>query len=318
MHVVITGAAGFVGAALARRILAMGLPGMPILSRLTLVDRHIDGLPNDARVQVIAGDFGALAVLDMVFDTPVDVLFHLASVPGGQAEREFSLGYQVNLIAPLTLFQRVATQGAGRVAHVVYASSIAVYGSVLPEHVDADTPARPGMSYGAHKLAGEIVLADLSRRGMVHGISLRLPGIVARPGLSGGHGSAFMSAIMRAAEAGMTYDCPVSPQASCWWMSVECCVDNLLHAATVAGQASVGADRAVTLPVLRLQVDAVVAALARRFGKAAAAGIRFQPEPAIEQVFGRMPAMANDAAWRLGFRHDGDADLLVRRSLATG
>ena len=312
MHVVITGAGGFVGAALARRIAAHGLPGRPDLTRLTLVDRQFTAPPDDPRVRLLHGDFGVEQVLDAVFEQPVHVLFHLASVPGAEAERDSALGYRVNLMAPLALFERAASQA--RAARIVYASSIAVYGSALPEIVDDSTPPRPGISYGAHKLAGEIVLADLSRLGLVDGISLRLPGIVARPGFSAGHGSAFMSAIMRAAQAGEDYTCPVSPAASCWWMSLQGCVGNLVHAALL-DTSSLPEGRAVTLPVLRLTVAEVVAALARRFGEGAVAGIRWQPDANIERVFGCMPRLAPGIAERLGFVHDGDADGLIERAL---
>jgi nucleoside-diphosphate-sugar epimerase len=312
VHIVITGAGGFVGAGLAGHIAAHGLPGQPALTRLTLVDRRFDDPPGDQRVSLLHGDFGAEPVLDAMFELPVDVLFHLASVPGAEAERDSALGYRVNLVAPLALFERSAAQD--RAPRIVNASSIAVYGSELPATIDDTTPPRPGISYGAHKLATEIVLADLGRRGLVDGVSLRLPGIVARPGLSAGHGSAFMSAIMRAAQAGEAYACPVSPAAVCWWMSLRCCVDNLVHAA-VLDSALLPAERTVTLPVLRLSVAEVIAALARRFGSAAVAGIGWEPDPHIERLFGRMPSRATGIAGQLGFADDGDADALVERAL---
>jgi nucleoside-diphosphate-sugar epimerase len=264
---------------------------------------------------LLTGDFGAAGVLDEVFSSPVDVLFHLASVPGGQAEREFALGYDVNLLAPLKLFERAAAQA--NVPRVVYASSIAVHGSVLPDPIDDGTPARPGMSYGAHKLVGEIVLADLSRRKLVDGVSLRLPGIVARPGLSAGHGSAFMSAIMRAVETGSDYVCPVSPEASCWWMSLQSCVDNLLHAAGPLDTSALAAERAVTLPVLQHTVGEIKAALARRFGSEAVARISHAADATIEATFGRMPRLDDSNARRFGFAHDGTIDRLIERACMT-
>lgn len=313
MHIAITGAGGFVGAALARRLLDAGAPGLPPLTRLTLLDRRFDAPPDHPLVRTISGDFGAEEALDTLFDTPVDLLFHLASVPGGQAEREFALGYDVNLLAPLRLFERAARQAMA--PRIVYASSIAVYGSILPDAIDHTTPARPSMSYGAHKLAAEIVLADLSRRKLVDGVSLRLPGIVARPGLSAGHGSAFMSAILRAAEAGSDYLCPVSPAASCWWMSLPACIDNLLHAATALDVEALGPERVATLPVLQHTLADITAALARRFGAQAIAGIRHDPDPAIESAFGRMPRLDSGKARQLGLCHDGDIDRLIIRAL---
>lgn len=309
MHVMITGAGGFVGAALVRRLLA---GAGPAIARLTLIDRHFASPPEHPLVRAITGDFGADDVLDTVFAAPVDLVFHLASVPGGQAEREFGLGYAVNLLAPLKLFERAA--GQARAPRVVYASSIAVYGGILPDPVDHATPARPGTSYGAHKLVSEIVLADLSRRELVDGVSLRLPGIVARPGLSAGHGSAFMSAIMRAAQAGSAYVCPVSPAASCWWMSLDSCVDNLLHAAGALDTLAMNPERVVTLPVLRHTVGEVLAALSRRFGAAAVAGISHAPDASIESIFGRMPRLDCAVALELGLSHDGNIDRLIERA----
>ena len=68
-----------------------------------------------------------------------------------------------------------ATGGDGVAAPpvVVYASTIAVYGSALPEVVTPHTPLRPPLIYGAHKLACEVLLADFSRRGRLDGRALR-------------------------------------------------------------------------------------------------------------------------------------------------
>jgi nucleoside-diphosphate-sugar epimerase len=87
----------------------------------------------------------------------------------------------------------------------VFASSVAVYGALGPDHVHESQPPRPALSYGAHKLMAEIELADLSRRGTLDAVSLRLPGIVARPPSESGHGSAFMSLVMHKVAAGQPY-----------------------------------------------------------------------------------------------------------------
>lgn len=319
MHILITGAGGFIGAALARRLVSAGVSDACDISRLTLVDRQFSSPSplDDERVRILSGDFGEAGMLDAMTAQPADIVFHLASVPGAQAESDFRLGYQVNLLATLGLFDRIGKQQArrsGRTARVVFASSIAVYGSALPEIIDCGTGEHPATSYGAHKLAAEIVLADLSRRGMVNGVSLRLPGIVARPGLSAGHGSAFMSAVMHAAANGNPYLCPVSDDAASWWMSLPCCIDNLIHAARIDTD-SLPAHRACPLPVLRLKLREVIEALGRRFGEANIAGIGHAPDEAIERLFGRQPPLRVPELEALGFRHDGDADRLVLNAL---
>ncbi|WP_426400951.1 NAD-dependent epimerase/dehydratase family protein (plasmid) [Ralstonia sp. R-29] len=308
MRVLVTGANGFVGTALVRRLLRDH-----DVQALLVVDQRIDAVPEDDRIRVIRGDFGTPQTLDVALATPVDLVFHLASVPGAQAEADPTLGDRINLHGPLALFERLAlqTKQHGRAPRVVFASSVAVYGVSLPERMDEHAAVRPTTSYGTHKLIGEQILADWSRRGMLDGRSLRLPGIVARPGLSAGHGSAFMSAIFRAAQIGQPYTCPVSPSAMAWWMSRTCCVDNLLHAARLPAD-KLHTARVWTPPVLHLSVQTVVDALEQRFGPAR---IDYAPVEVIERLFGRQPPIVDSRAVAAGFLHDGTVDQLVERAL---
>ncbi|MYM81863.1 NAD-dependent epimerase/dehydratase family protein [Duganella sp. FT50W] len=307
-HIVVTGANGFVGGALARRLQDSG-------HRLTLIDRDFDAAPAPGARQ-LRGSFGDPALLDAALDTPADTVFHLASMPGSLAEREYAAGYQVNLLATLALAQRLAAHKDGaRRTRLVFASSVAVYGPLDADAVHEHQPPQPAISYGAHKLMTEIALADLSRRGLLDAVSLRLPGIVARPASESGHGSAFMSLVMRRLAAGEAYVCPVSAAATAWWMSLPCCVDNLLHAAAM-DTAGAPPSRTWQLPVLHLSMEQVLAALAARYGDACRDLIRHQPDAAIEALFGRYPALHTPAALAAGFRHDGSAAELVRRALA--
>ena len=313
MRVLVTGANGFVGAVLVKQLLTGGVATSGDVKELLLLDQRLDAVPRDSRVRAIPGDFGAAQTLDAALSEPVDVLFHLASVPGAQAEADPDLGDRINLYGTLALFERLARQAkrhAG-VPRVVFASSVAVYGAPLPAQMDEHAEVHPTISYGVHKLIGEQILADWTRRGMLDGRSLRLPGIVARPGLSAGHGSAFMSAIFRAAEQGQPYTCPVSPSATAWWMSRACCVGNLLHAARLSAD-HLYAARVWTPPVLHLTVQTVVDALEKRFG---AAHIDYAPFEAIEQLFGRQPPIADSRAAAMGFVSDGTVEQLIERAI---
>ena len=55
------------------------------------------------RVRRLSGSIDDPALLARAFDTPVDVVFHLASVPGGSAELNYELGRQVNVDATINL-----------------------------------------------------------------------------------------------------------------------------------------------------------------------------------------------------------------------
>lgn len=305
-HIIITGANGFVGRALVKRLLAQPQ------HTLTLIDQAFDDGAPDPRARRLEGSFGDTALLDAALETPADTVFHLASVPGALAEREQALGYQVNLLATLALAHRLARQQEvqQRPVRLVFASSVAVYGALGPGDAHENQPASPSLSYGAHKLMAEIALADLSRRGELDAVSLRLPGIVARPPSESGHGSAFMSLVMHKLAAGQPYACPVGPKATAWWMSLPCCVDNLLHAATMpTGDAP--ASRTWQLPVLHLSMRQVLDALAWRYGPLRRELISFAPDERIESLFGRLPPLHTPAALAAGFRHDKDADHLI-------
>jgi nucleoside-diphosphate-sugar epimerase len=314
MNVLITGANGFVGGHLVKRLLRdgrVGDDGTPITS-LTLVDLGEAPQVDDARVHFVGGSIADPAVLERAFATPFDHVFHLASIPGGAAERNYTLGLDVNLNATLAILERLRTQGV--VARFTFASTIAVYGAKMPAMVDDATLKQPCLSYGAHKLIGEILVQDYSRRGWIDGRVLRLPGIVARPPEPSGLLSAFMSDIFWKLAAGDPFVCPVSADAVAWWMSVSCCVDNFVHVASLAPE-RVAARRDFTLPVLRLRIRDVVDALAVRFGEDRRALVSYQPNEQLEAAFGRFPLLDASAAQAIGLRHDGDVDRLIRNAI---
>jgi nucleoside-diphosphate-sugar epimerase len=315
-HIVVTGAEGFVGAALVKRLLSDGLNGRPV-SQLTLLDLRFEHSHADARVVQLPGSIADPALRQRAFAAPVDAVFHLASIPGGAAEKNHELGRSINLDATLGLLDdlRSQSQDGGSPPRFVFASTIAVYGEQLPPQVDEQTLPAPVLSYGAHKLMGEIAVADASRRGWVHGCSLRLPGVVARPGDGAGMMSAFMSQLFWKLAAGEPITLPVSPQGVAWWISVGACVDNLLHAANV-DPASLNPRRCYQMPVLRLTIAELIEALARRFGDDRRALVRHSPEPFIEKLFASYPPLWTPCAEALGFKHDGSVDELITHAMA--
>jgi D-erythronate 2-dehydrogenase len=318
MNLLITGASGFIGRALSSRLLsdaARRPRGLGPIGRLTLMDLRFEG-PEVARVRRLSGSIADPALLARAFDTPVDVVFHLASVPGGAAEVNYELGRQVNLDATLKLLETARAQAVGgsKPPVFVFASSIAVLGAPLPPHVTDTTPPQPKLTYGAQKLLGEILVSDFSRRGWVDGRSIRLPGIVARPPARTGQLSAFLSDILRELAAGHSYDCPVAADATTWLMSVHCMVDNLLRAAVLPAAACKDT-RVWTLPAQRTSMTQLVQAVADVYGEDVLQRVSYQSNPALEANFGCYPPLSTPAAEAVGFRHDGDLPTLVRQAL---
>lgn len=306
----VTGAGGFIGRVLVQRLLQDGLDGQTV-GRLVVADLNLSDLPNDPRLQPVPGSIADPEVLALALAEPVDTVFHLASLPGGAAEKDPDLGRRVNLEATLHLLELLRKQP--QAAQLVFTSTVAVYGESLPDVVDELTPTAPAMSYGAHKLASEILIADAARRGWVHACSLRLPGVVARPGQGEGLISAFMSQLFWKLRAGQAVVLPVSADGAAWWISVGACVDNLLHGACMDTR-RLGARRMVQMPALHLTMAEVVQAIARAEGPACRDLVRYEPQPAVQRLFASYPPLQTPTALALGFRHDGSADGLTMRA----
>jgi D-erythronate 2-dehydrogenase len=317
MHLLITGANGYVGRALAARLAREGRLGARALTRLTLVDLGFGDLPaRDGIVHRHAGDLADAAWLTAALgDAPLDAVFHLASIPGGTAEANYALARRVNVDATIALLERgqAQVQNGGVTPCFVFASSIAVFGA-MPAVVTDDTLPRPAMTYGAQKLVGEVLVDDFSRRGWVDGRSLRLPGVLARPSARTGQISAFMSDIIRELAAGRGFVCPMSAQATTWASSLPAVVDNLVQGALV-DIAAHGGRRTWTLPTSRFSMAELVAAIADVHGAAASERVRYEPVASIEERFGRFPPLDASAALGAGFRADASLQELVRQAL---
>jgi nucleoside-diphosphate-sugar epimerase len=314
VNILITGADGFIGRALVARLLSSGV--LPALGdakrRVTLLDQRFGAPVLDARARVVAGDITDQAVLRDALVDGVDCVFHLASIPGGAAEANFELGLKVNLEATVSLLELLREQP--QPARFVFASTIGVYGVPLPDRIDERTLPAPSMSYGVHKLIGELLVSDYSRRGFIDGRCLRLPGIVARPPQPSGMLSAFMSDLIRVLAAGRDFECPVAPEGKAWWMSRSCVVNNLLHAASL-GAERVRDQRVWLLPVLHASSGEVVAAIARVRGEDVSRRVSYRPNAALQAQFANLPPLHCPTSVAEGFRNDGTLEALVQRAL---
>lgn len=315
MKVLITGANGFVGQSLARRVLNQTIRGREV-SGLTLLSRRFADPPQDPRVKLVQGDMADQALLASALEDEPEVIFHLACVPGGVSEGNFELGKHINLDANIALLEMLRNrQWSGQhVPVLVFTSSVAVYGQPLPEVVDEKLIARPGLSYGAQKLTGEILIADYSRRGWLDGRSVRLPGIMSRPPDDAGHASRFLSDIIRELAEGRKYICPAEPHSTSWFLSKPACIDNLIHAAELPEE-KLNAGRQWQLPAQHLAMKELVAAVAEEYGTPAHELISYEPDPVIQGIYASYPPLHTPEAEAAGFKHDGDARTLVRRAL---
>jgi D-erythronate 2-dehydrogenase len=290
----VTGAGGFVGQALVRRAMAAGTP-------LRLVDRvvDVDG------AECVEADLPEMQDLAPLLEG-VSCIVHLAALPGGAAEADPELSKRVNYDVTHSFLDAIAT--ADRPIRFVHASSIAVFGVAADPVTDGTEPS-PTSVYGHHKRMAEIDVQIATETGL-DAVSLRLPGIVARPPAGEGFKSAFMSDIFWAVAGSQPYVVPVSPDATVWLMSAEMCAENLLHAVTCP----LGQRRIMTLPALRVRIDELVAAIAA-VTSGSMADVRFDPDPELQEQFGRLPPLSTPMAESFGFKSDADLPALVRTAL---
>lgn len=310
MKVLITGAGGFLGARLARALLARGTLGGAPITQLTLLDAAFRSRPEHRQVSVVEGDITDGTVLDKAVSRDTAAVFHLAAVVSGAAEADFDLGMRVNLDGTRLLLERL--RRCEHAPRVVFSSSVAAFGGELPEILDDSTTPRPQSSYGAQKVIGEYLVSDFSRKGFIDGRALRLPTIVVRAGKPNLAASSFASGIIREPLNGEISSCPVGAETGVWLLSPGKVVEAFVHAHELPSSAW-GVNRVVNLPGITASVAQMVEALRRIAGDEVAARVEWKPDARIQAIVKTWPArFTTERALKLGFAADKDIESVIR------
>jgi UDP-glucose 4-epimerase len=198
MRILLTGGNGFLGAWIAKRLLARGfeLAVFDIVENRRLMNA-IAG-PAATKVPWIIGDIVDGAAV-LAASRGCDAIIHLAGILTPDCKNNPVRGAQINLIGTLNVFEAARQLGIKR---VLYTSSAGVYGP------DDGTIPKPTTHYGTFKLACEgSARAYLADHGLAS-IGFR-PFIVYGPGRETGI-SAGPSLACRAAARGEAYVIPYS------------------------------------------------------------------------------------------------------------
>ena len=171
MHILVTGASGFVGTALCRELLARGHTVRAAVRRF-VPPRAATAQSHRILVPDIAAEFDRRALLD-----GIETVVHLAAIAHRSNLEETELR-RVNCDAAI----RLAEAAAGSVRRFVFLSSVKVHGEDSGNGAYAEDDALdPQDSYGRSKLEAERALAETAAR---YGIEL----VIVRPPLVYGPG----------------------------------------------------------------------------------------------------------------------------------
>ncbi len=320
MRILITGGSGFLGARLARELLAQGSLALggsasQAIDQIWLTDLVPPpaDLAADARVHALTGDLLRLLDSDTLALGGIDAVVHLAAAVSGDCERDLDLGLRSNIDSTRALLQ--AARSSGHAPLFVYASSVAVFGGMpglpMPEVIRDDTLPAPQGSYGIQKFVGEQLVADFGRRGLVQARNVRLMTVAIRPGRPNGAASGFLSGMVREPLAGQRATVAVSADTAVALASPANTVAGLVAALTTGTEAW-GPRTALNLPALSTTVGDIAAALGRVAGPAALDLLDWQPDERIAAIVGAWPSRFDATRARgLGLLPDASVDALV-------
>ncbi|CAA9496760.1 MAG: Nucleoside-diphosphate-sugar epimerases [uncultured Segetibacter sp.] len=310
MQIIVTGGAGFLGQRLAKALLKSNVA----FKELILADIVMPLNPvNDGRVTCLQVDLSKEDAAKKLVTSKTAIVFHLAAVVSSHAEKDFDIGYKVNLDITRLLLEACRHQNPD--IKFIFSSSLAVYGGKLPAVVNDTTAVTPRSSYGTQKAMGELLVNDYSRKKFVDGRVLRLPTICVRPGRPNLAASSFVSSIIREPLNGEQAICPVSPDLTLWLSSPDTIIENLMKGAVLDAGAFDGW-RTVNLPGIGVTVKEMLASLQKIAGKTTVDKVEFIPDAAINNIVSSWPgAIDNTLALQLDFKVDNNFDDFITQFL---
>ncbi|MEJ6021382.1 D-erythronate dehydrogenase [Ramlibacter sp. PS4R-6] len=320
MKILITGGSGFVGARLARALLAQGqlsVAGAPArkVESITLADRAPppDDLAKDPRITFVGGDLNEQLASKQVPAAGTEVVFHLAAAVSGECEADFDLGMRSNFAATHALLE--ACRALGNRPTVVFSSSVAVFGKLpggeMPDPIEDFTLPTPQSSYGNQKAIGELMMADYARKGYIRARSVRLMTVSVRPGRPNGAASSFFSGMIREPLAGVRAQVPVGAEVQHPILSPSLTIEGLIRCAE-ASDAEWGPLTGLNLPSLCVSVGEMAAAL-ERVSPEAARLLDWVPDERIGKLVYGWPGKVHwPRAKALGLKANTDFESIVR------
>ena len=300
MHILITGASGFIGALVAKELLE------DASNTLVLTDIVQPSVPPGSKHPENAKCVKADLLTDVkaVVDETIDAVYVFHGIMSSGSEANFDLGMRVNIDGTRALLEAIRSTCQG--IRVVYASSQAIYGRPFPDMVDETVRPTPESSYGAQKLICETLINDYTRRGFIDGFSYRFPTITVRPGRPTQAASSFLSGMIREPLNGEECIVPIEDRGfTSWICSPKTLCANLIHALTLPSSSLPSHNRSVNMPGIGVTNQDMLDALEEVAGKQVLSLIKEINDPAQEVILRSWATkFDNSLAYKLGFKPD--------------
>jgi nucleoside-diphosphate-sugar epimerase len=291
MKVLITGAGGFVGQILAKKLIETNTA-----TELILADVKAPPNPTSSQnIQCAAADLTSLSACDDLIAQAPDAVYILHGIMSSGSEANLELGLEVNFESVRQLLDTIRTKRPG--IKVVFTSSCAVFGRKAVENVatETDIVPMPESSYGTQKLMIEFLLNDYSRRGLIDG-----------------RASSFVSGIVREPVHGQESELPVDPSIGIWLTSPCTLATNLVHAIKVPAE-KLGHFRQILLPGYTATSGEILDALEKVAGKETRALVKEKRDETTQRIVLSWPAKYDTArAKQLGFSEDVGLEQTIR------
>jgi threonine 3-dehydrogenase len=210
MAVLITGGTGFIGANVARLLLARG-ESRPVVFDRNPSPQRLDEIAE--RVEIVQGDLGNFShVLHAVERSRPEVIFHLGGMLSFPSEADPAAALQANAMGTYHVLEAARLF---KVPKVIFSSTIATYGMDITEPVlSDDTIQRPELFYGITKVFGEQLGFFYRRKYDLDFRGVRFPSIVG-PGVRTPAIVQYNSWVIEECAKGNPYEIYVDPETRC-------------------------------------------------------------------------------------------------------